>query len=380
MRNYITILICLVGLSGCLDPYFPPLRPEAVNLLVVDGFLDTSDGTASVTLSRGVPLTEPNEFPSVKGAFVAVEDGYGNSYPLKEKDSGRYQVTGIPTSGNTNYRLHLFTSDHDEYYSDFVAPLATPEIDSITYATDSRMLTIRVNTHDDTNQARYFRWAFEETWNYHAAILSMFIVVAPGQLESRKYDEMIFYCWNTKPSHDILAFSSERLSRSIVSQFPVQYIPAGSIKLQMRYSILVKQTAISKDEYHYLEQLRKTTESIGGLFDPQPGSVTGNINREQKGSPVAVGYFSAGRSTEKRIYIDAFTLPKEFREIYPPAGCLQPDTVCGSPGNGCALSVSDLREGHMIGTAVTKGFTLTNALCADCRVQGGTTTPPDFWE
>ncbi|MGC3944241.1 MAG: DUF4249 domain-containing protein [Chryseolinea sp.] len=204
MRNYIFWLICFVALASCLDPYFPPVKSGEVNILVVDGFLDASDGTASVRLSRGVPLTDANVFPSIKGAFVAIEDASSNSYPLTEADSGRYSLSAIPISEGGKYRLHVMTSERDEYYSDYVSPLATPEIDSITYVTDDQKLTVRVNTHDDTNQARYFRWTFDETWNYHAAILSMYIVVGPGQLQGRKYDEMIYYCWNTKPSYDIL--------------------------------------------------------------------------------------------------------------------------------------------------------------------------------
>ena len=379
MRYSLSTSICIV-LAGCLDPYVPGIRADYINILVVDAFLDARDASAIVTLSRAVPLSDPSIFPSVRNAFVAIEDDLGNGFPLIEGDSGTYQVTGIPISENGQYRLHIRTGEQHEYYSEYVEMLSTPEIDSITYVTDDQKLTIRVNTHDDNGKAKFFRWTFDETWNYHAGLLSQFIVEGRGLLRPRHPDEMVYYCWNTKPSYDIRAFSTSRLSKSIVSQFPIQYITAGSMKLQMRYSILVKQQSISEQEYNYLEQLKKTTENVGGLFDPQPSQVTGNIKRTRSSSPVAVGYFSAGISTTARIYIDASDLPRVFREIYPPLGCLPPDTVCFSYGNGCSLSISDLGPGNVLGTAVDQGYTLTNARCADCRTQGGVTTKPDFWE
>jgi hypothetical protein len=191
---------------------------------------------------------------------------------------------------------------------------------------------------------------------------------------------MMFYCWRTVPSSKIVVGSTDRLSRAIISQFPVQYIPAGSKKLQMRYSILVKQIAISAEEYTYYEQLRKTTESIGGLFDPQPTPVTGNMHSMRRGSPLALGYFGAGRVQRNRIYINASALPRIFREIYPALGCLPPDTICMSSGPNCALTLNDLHDGYIVGTAVSKGWTLTNTRCADCRYEGGVTKMPDFWE
>jgi hypothetical protein len=379
MGNHVAWLIFSFLLIGCLDPYAPPGEGSNINPLVVDGSIDTSDGTVSLVLSRGVPLSSPDNFPPVNYAFVAVEDARGNVYPLVASDSGRYSATGISVYDDVKYRLHVVTGEQDEYYSDFVSPIYTPPIDSVTWTTDDGKLTIRVNAHDDVNNTKYYRWTYVETWNYHAALLSQYIVIGTA-LRARSPDEMIYYCWKTLPSFKIVVGSTARLSKSIISQLPVQYIPAGSKKLQMRYSILVKQTAISEEEYTYLEQLRNTTENIGGLFDPQPGRVTGNIHAMQRGSPVALGYFGAGRAHSERIYINGAELPKNFREIYPPVGCMPPDTICGAPGPGCALTISDLHEGHMVGTSAPKGWTLTSTRCADCRFEGGVTVKPDFWE
>lgn len=379
IRSVMIFLIVVV--TGCLDPYYPPIETSDVDILVVDGALDTSSGEASVVLSRGVALSEPDSFPRVSNALVTIEDKQGNVYPLAGSGNGNYQATGIPVNEKMRYRLHVITSGNDEYYSDDVAPRYTPPIDSITWITDDNQLAIRVNAHDATGQSRYYRWSFDETWNYHSAVLSLY-KVAGKSIVPKKPDEIYFYCWRTQSSSSILINSTVRLSEDIVSQFPIHYIEAGSRKFQMKYSILVKQRVISEDEYHYLEQLKKTTESIGGLFDPQPGQVTGNIRRVNTDAPLAVGYFGAGNTVSSRIFINTETLPVAFREIWPQLGCTPPDTVCVVPNAfRCVINATDLTEGYTIGISLEDdaGFTLTNIPCSDCRNEGGVPTKPDYW-
>lgn len=374
-------LMLLATVTGCLDPYSPPIAPSDVNILVVDGSLDTSEGEAFVKLTQGVALSLPDSFPPIEHATVAIIDGLGNFYPLTESSPGTYQAADIPIHSDAEYRLRVVTQEDHEYYSDVVSVRTTPPIDSVTWVTDDEKLTIRVNAHDDTGQTKYYRWTLEETWNYHAAVVSQYKVVGKS-IVFRKPEEIYFYCWRTQPSSNIIIGSTVRLREDIISQVPVQYIPAGSQKFQMLYSILVRQRAISKEEYEYLDQLKKTTESIGGLFDPQPGQVTGNISRANPESPLAVGYFGAGNTVSKRVFIKPETLPRPFREIYPRAGCNPPDTVCVTPGTYvCSITVNDLTEAHILGQSIDDdaAYTLTNLPCSDCRYQGGVLAKPDFW-
>lgn len=381
MFSRIPWLILILIVTGCLDPYAPPINATDADILVVDGSLDTSEGSATIDLTRGLPLSPSDSFPRVGNAFVAVEDAIGNVYPLAEGTAGNYQATGIPVYADAQYRLHVVTQENDEYYSDVVTPRATPPIDSVTWVTDDEKLTIRVNAHDDTNQSKYYRWSFVETWNYHAATVSQYKVVGKSIVE-RQPNEIAFYCWRTQPSTNIIIGSTVRLSQNIVSQVPIQHIAAGSKKFQIKYSILVKQRAISEGEYNYLEQLKKTTESIGGLFDPQPGQITGNVHRARPDSPIAVGYFGAGNTVQQRIFINSAVLPRIFREIYPRPGCYPPDTVCvTSTAYQCILTAQDLNEAHIIGYSLDDdaAFTLTTTPCSDCRYEGGVLTKPDFW-
>jgi hypothetical protein len=391
MRKWSTLVFVLIAsLGGCLDPYAPPVNTDDVNILVVDGFLDTSDGSATVTLSRAVSLSSDESPPQEGNAQLTLLDDDGASYNFHEETVGRYSVSGVSINNESKYRIHIVTQDGNEYQSDLMSVHDTPPIDSITWTTDDDNLAIRVNTHDFTDKTKYFQWTYEETWNYHAAVLSQYKVVN-RKYRDREPSEMVFYCWKTVPSRNIVIGTTERLSQNIISQAPVQYIPKGSQKLTMKYSILVKQRGLSPEEYNYLDQLKKTTESIGGLFDPQPSQVPGNIHRINPNSPLAIGFFGAGNIVKERIFISYIDLPNDFQVFYPSEGCNPPDTMCfsapapGGPIKYCQLLVSDITDGTVLGTAIYKGpsmigITLSSERCADCRYEGGVVTEPDFWQ
>lgn len=379
-------LIVIVFMGGCLDPYAPPVSDTDVNILVVDGFLDTREGSATVTLSKAVPISSTTGSTGEPNATVTLLDDSGSSFPLSDEGSGHYRVTGVPVKPDAKYRIHIRTQFGSEYQSDLMGIYQTPPIDSVTWTTDDDQVIIRVNAHDPSNNTKYFRWTYNETWAYHAAVLSQYKVVG-RQYVDRQFNEMIFYCWNTQPSTNIIIGSTQRLSENIISQAPVAYIPKHSQKLSMKYSILVTQRGLGEEEYTYLDQLRKTTESVGGLFDPQPSQVPGNISRLDPSSPLAIGFFGVGNTVKQRIFISTTDLPRSFQGEYPLAGCYPPDTMCvisSSAIKNCTLTAQDLTDATMLGSAIYSGIslvgiTLTTPNCADCRLQGGVLTKPDFW-
>ena len=179
------------------------------------------------------------------------------------------------------------------------------------------------------------------------------------------------------PSTKISITSSVRLVDDVVHQFPVTFLPKGSSKISIKYSTLIKQRAVSKKEYDYLEQLQKTTESLGGLFDPQPSQVLGNIRNLNNPLAPVLGYFSAGTTVEERLFIDYYDLPDDLRKIPPVVGCSQ-DTVYNA-------GLVNLSGTVYLGSAIYSGpsiigYTKSTASCADCRTKGGVTTQPPFWE
>ncbi|MBD0295433.1 MAG: DUF4249 family protein, partial [Flavisolibacter sp.] len=102
--------------------------------------------------------------------------------------------------------------------------------------------------------------------------------------------------------------STTRLSDDVVYLMPLVSIPNRSDKLGVRYSILVKQYALDKQTYEFYQQMKKNTESIGSIFDPQPTVLTTNIHSVSNPDEKVIGYVTVATMQEKRIFIAASEL------------------------------------------------------------------------
>lgn len=384
----ILLLLLLIG-QGCVETYTPPLDQNIANILVVDGFINVTERTVSVRLSRTQFIYDDNPQPLEEGASVSVEISSGGAFLLSEVNPGKYIATELLLDKNDLYTLYIKTKDGTEYRSEAVRILDTPPIDglSLGISNDGEGLNILVNTHDASGNTRYYAWQFEETYEYHAPFASTFTFENKIPI-IRRPEERIDRCWRTDYSSQIYIASTENLSEDILHRHPLTTISKESSKISVRYSILVKQRAVSALEYIYLSQLQKTTEELGGLFDTPAISVVGNIQQVHDSSVPVLGYFSGSEVTEKRFFVNRADVPPQL--LVPPSkyGCVTETTcIIGAPVDGpesCAR-LENLSESNIIITAISGStgavvaYTFTTQECGDCRLKGGTTERPDFW-
>lgn len=363
-------------LGSCLEPYAPPGSTGHVDFLVVDGFFDSGAGTVDIKLTHTLPIASNEDFPPETDAQVTLESESGDQLTVSETSDGNYTRTGITPDLNQRYRVKIRTSGNKEYVSDYIKLLQSPPIDSVTWTIKNGGIAIRVNTHDPTNQTQYYQWNYQETWKYSADYYSIFKMDS-GEAVLRRYDELLYFCWHDEPSKQILVGSSAQLTSDVIRDFQVNFLTIPSEKINIRYTILVKQNALSREAYDFWSQLKQTTESIGGLFDPQPGKVVGNIHCVSDPNEPVLGFFGGGSREEKRIFIDWDELPREL-QLKMPVGDCQIDSISleALPGFGEGPNLLLDAIYHISLT----GYTFTSATCADCRYKGGTLTEPDFWE
>src|SRR5215831_12589203 len=133
MRQGITFFISLLLLAACREPYQPPTVSAQSDLLVIDGFLDGTDKSCSVVLSRSQNVSDPKSPPMVKNANVQLEDDAGNKYTLIESSDGNYSVANVIIDTQIKYRLNITTAEGKNYQSDYVEIKDTPPIDSLTW-------------------------------------------------------------------------------------------------------------------------------------------------------------------------------------------------------------------------------------------------------
>ena len=376
--------VFLLALS-CIEPYEPQVGQDSLNILVVDGFVNATDHSATVRLSRTQPISELGLADPETKATVTINASTGVSYSLVEKELGEYKIKELAIDKNAFYTLHIKTISGGEYISDTIRIRATPPIDSLGFSISSNgeMLSVHVNTHDSERRTRYYGWDFIETYEYLAQDSSEYKFVDNVPI-ARTEEESIFACWKTEDPTSISIGTSVRLAEDVISRKSILSIPKGSPKISIRYSVLVKQRALGALEYTFLGELRKTTETLGGIFGTTPISVLGNIRSiNDKNEPV-LGYFSGAEVKEKRFFIEYLDMPPNFRSLRT-VGCeseltcpIFPDPTTGNPL--FCVSLDDLPDNTIILRLLDQNFyEFTSPECGDCRLNGGATKRPEFW-
>ena len=299
-RILLFLLIAFVFLS-CKKEFTPTgVLTNANKFLVVDGFINTGNDSTFIKLSITKRFDTLNRVTPVTGATIAVENDANSSFSLTEISPGTYAAPPTNLSSKPKYRLRIKTTDNKEYLSDFVAVKNSPPIDSVGFNANAEGVQVYVNTHDVTNNTRYYRWDFNEDWKFHSN-LSSGIIIAP------------YYCYNKAVPGVIDVANTLKLSSDIVYQAPIVFIPSYSEKIEIRYSILVKQYALTPDAYSFWDNLNKNTTSLGSVFDAQPSTNQTNYHNTADGQELVIGYLSAGNYSSKRFYINVDQLPKTYK-------------------------------------------------------------------
>ncbi len=383
MKRYFNILSIFI-LSGilyvsCKKNYNPPAINVDNRFLAIDGSLVNSVDSPSVfRLSRTTKLTDSTfAYNAETGATLSVEDSSGGSFAFVEIDAGKYISNPLSLNLSDKYRLKITTSSGEDYVSDYVPVKQTPTIDSVSWQQQNDV-NIFLGTHDPQNNTKYYRWDYTETWQYEAP-LNAELSQDNGALFYVDSTNQTFDCWRNLNSNAILIGTSIALNQDVISKEPIAIVPQNSQKISIRYSILVKQYAITPEAYQYYSILKKNTENLGSLFETQPTQLVGNIHSVKNPSEVVIGFFTASSVQQKRIFISKYDVsnwnfvdsnrecgekiiahaPLPYPEFYLydyPDPDYYPYYFCGS---SCLY--------------------IARRECVDCRVKGGVNHKPSYW-
>jgi hypothetical protein len=371
--------------SRCIEPFDPP-RGDFDDLLVIEGLITDAPEPQLIRISRSFPLDTTQYIPE-NGATVVILDDMGNEYQLQSAGNGEYlTLPDFQGEPGRTYQLLVTTANEEMIQSDPVTMKKVPEIDSISWKVVSRLndegelidgVQIYVNTHDPENQTWNYRWQWKETWEFNARYHSYYQWSANGMVEVRP--DNIYTCWTTKTSGKILIESSSKLTNDIIFQYPLHYVSStSSNRLSKKYSILVKQYALSDAAWFFWQQMEKMNQNMGTIFAPQPTAVVGNLHNINIPAKTVIGYFDASGIKEKRIFISKEDLGD--MDVYSGyKGCTL-DTLLLSgipkyPNKQYYIPVIDVLDER----GFTIGYWISSKRCADCTMYG-VNTKPDFWE
>jgi len=364
---------------ACRKPYNPTVIGSPKSYLVVEGIISIND-TTTIKLSRTVNLSAGSTINPVEAA-VNVESDAGESYPLTPVGMGIYKLINTPLSNSHKYRIYIHTAgDGKEYRSDFAEVKNAPPIDSIGFKIQAKNLQIYVNAHDDANKTIYYRFDYWETWRFHAKYPSEYMSNGVS-IVYRPTEERIFFCFQSHRSSTIVLGSTAKLKQDVLYQLPILNIESTSEKIETKYSIQVREYALTANAYTFWLNLKKNTEQLGSIFDAEPTQLEGNIHNITDNAETVIGYISVGLVAIKRIFIPNELLPNEWQAAYP-YDCNIDSAWFAHPRSGFDDVQVTLVPGLEIPISTfghPDGYTASSKECVDCTIRG-TTKQPDFWQ
>ncbi|MCD8178011.1 MAG: DUF4249 domain-containing protein [Tannerellaceae bacterium] len=364
------LALFLVWLGGCITEYTPKDLKQVGSLLVVEGTI-SGPGTR-IKLSRSVGLLDNftgAEYIADAAVWVECSDGslfYGNHL-----QKGEYEIPMPELDRQQRYRLHIETYG-SEYASEFLAPLQTPEVDSIFWVKKELGAPVKVcvATHDPLEQSHFYRWNYKENWEVRAALIARLSWErVNGELQFVYYDldtpKHIYACWGKDSSQVLHLGSSEKLSEYRIARKELLEMHPANDRISVLYHVAVEQTILRKEAFDYFANLQKNIEAVGGVFSPMPTELRGNIYNMDDREEYVIGY------------IEVSTVTKAERYMEPQDNMYEPGKLCTSP--------EDLEGEHYIYSYVDKGFEIKYYYayreCFDCRTYPGVTKiKPSWWK
>lgn len=366
-KNFLIIsIISLFSWSGCISEYDPGIEGYS-NILVVEGFV--TDGTTVIKLKRSVSLSESlSDAPVVNNAEVYVETSDGETFLPSTISEGSYYIQVGDMDVNKSYRVKIAVDGHT-YASEFLTPIETPPIDTLTFYQKSKgdLIETRINSTGTDETSRYYMWSFNEIWEIKSEVMALATQEEIGGPITMHYPYSPYhYCWKWGNSNSILIGSSYKLNENKINEVKIAENLPTSDRFSMIYFIEARQNALRKETYDYFNTLKMNAESTGSIFGPTPSEMKGNIECLTDNTVPVIGYVEVSFSQYKTQIHDASV----FSEMYEKSrrDCPIFETV----GQAEAAGISDV-------TVAFDAYSFIGRICVDCRMLGGTKRKPAFW-
>ncbi|WP_347925662.1 DUF4249 domain-containing protein [Pontimicrobium sp. SW4] len=384
------IITITIFLGSCVEPF--EYESENFEKLIIINAVITDENTEQiVSITNTTPIDEHYVSPE-NNAQVIVKDDLGNQYMFSELEPGKY-VSQNPFAAiqGRNYSLHVVTSNGRKYHSDEISLVSGKKpinINPIRRVNDQGIIgvDILVSSFDETNNSKYYRYEYEETYKIIAPNWSPFDIVpsgfgcgAPFTLIPKQTEQKV--CYNTTLSNSIIQTNTISLSEDRVEDFSVRFIPITNLIIAHRYSILVKQYVQSRNAYAYYEKINKSIQE-GNIFSQvQTGFVQGNMFSETDSNENVIGFFEVSSVVTNRVFFN-------FEDIFPDEEKPEKECILIAPpiaeeGECSLLPFLENSQYKYVENNSPQGegegpYTITQPNCGDCTREGAAEVP-SFW-
>lgn len=397
----VIIVFIVFSLFTCIDPYIPKLTGYE-SLFVVEGLITDENSAYTVKLSESILNTDVS--PSlISDAIVSIYDEESVITNLTNFGNGKYKTDSTEFRGKVGktYILHIETKDGNIYESEPYTMLPVPEIDSIYFEKDQKLINngtetstgiqIYLDSKEEVSN-NYYRWDFDETWKFKVPTPKKSVYINENLIINAT--DVHEYCYKSNKSKEILIYSAFEGRSEIVKKEPILFIdPEKTDRLMLQYSMLVKQYSVSDKEYEFWYNMKQINEKGGDIFSLQPFPVVSNVHSVINPDEMVLGFFQVSAVKQKRKdipfreivglnlpfyhyqcirwereprdYAFGYGPPPTWDDIYK-MFCITSDYIFVEPK-------------YKPGTYILEKMVFTRKECADCEVTG-TSNKPDFWK
>ena len=328
----ISICFLFLVLIGCTEP-FPVESIEFEETLVVESTITNEMKKQVVKVSRTIPLESFGQ-EIEDNATVRIEVSDGTTFDFSQDvETGSYiSNMEFQAIADVDYTLKIITADGRSYSSSAVTMTPIVEIDRIYSELVSENgiegIQVFVDAGNITNDAKYFRYEYEETYKVQLPSVAKFNFEIQNFSEFTGAFDLVTtpiedwpdrdVCYPSFSSIGVIQISTANLGENQILRFPVRFISKSSPILRERYSILVKQYVQSQEAFIFYQILEDLGNVESLLSQGQPGFVTGNITSDIDSEERVLGFFEATSVSTERIYFDytdfGLELPPYFVE------------------------------------------------------------------
>ena len=398
MKKYIRLLSfffsMMVTFASCIEEFKLPLPVQEESGIVIQGNL-FMNAESVIYVNKPQAIGSKRKLESIADAEVCIisQDGTESNKAIYDKENERYITAATELNPEQSYAVKVIANG-ETYQSEFLQILQTPEITDLNYKEQEDGVSVHISTEGSNDASRYYMWAYEEDWEFHAEInIAKF---AKGEIDYHSYIysqingafNPYYYCWRNNHSSQIFLYDTSVLENNRITDHELYRISIDDQRISYIYSVLIKQWSIDAKTYEYYQTIKKQSEDAGGLFSPMPVEIKGNVTCTSNSSKRTYGNVIASNVTTKRLFIYAsdfqqlvsqyttcdYYLTAEEAAKKDPTGRWK-DEWRREVRNGGAVILTGNTTGE-----ITQWSALYIKQCVDCRTKNGASKQrPYFW-
>jgi hypothetical protein len=305
-RKIFVIVISTLACHSCIKQVDVPLRNEKP-ILVVEGAVTTDSVPYTVKLTYSGPIsysdTIPEEFIE-RDAIVTIADDEGNTTQLVYTYQGVYETTDPTFIGKVgrSYSVTVLLKDGKKYISrpeKIKSPVPISGL-NVSFVNKFDMflptyMNVAVNAKDPAAEENYYRWTFY-SWIGRQT---------PG-ISCGFGNCIIFeYCYQKIIDNEVRILSDASINgRDIVNQ------TVGRCYIYTYFNpyVDIAQMSMTREAYQFWKLYQDQTARTGGILDPLPAAIKGNVYNAANTTDFALGYFSAASVAHKKVILVPYSI------------------------------------------------------------------------